>query len=400
MYLLKTLDCYGYLKLYSQWGTVRVNDLSDQPEVLKHISELWEEFQLNRRKKGKRHLSTEELITSDGSDAIRQDLIKFVAEDKSEDRCEILGKVVAAVLVNEELMLPGRELLQSMWGKDEVQDPSENLPKTLLELWRDILVVFSNFLPDVLFELLSAAKHHDNQLSREVASSWIAAIGKSVVTSLRDVPFRGRKRLFSGLRLVDNEVTSRNPKFNYFVDCCLREPSKLLLHILPHIAKLNSPPITEESQRKLSLVIKTYLGQEQEEEAETSDAVHSVEEIQRIDQRRNPWSYVTDADVLMSPDGLLPGQNIETLYGELRLEVVEQQHECDEGDKVLLDPSSESLTFSMVDWGGAQEYKEHPQDDHVQESAEIPAFYRRPHGDRVFDPTRKPPRRSKKRRLM
>ena len=96
--LHKLLDCYGYLKIYSIWGTKDIGQLTEQEELYEHIKELWAVFQIQKDSKGKKKSSTniDQLHLKDALSIIRSEFVNYVSSSSQEFKREFLYKVRGA----------------------------------------------------------------------------------------------------------------------------------------------------------------------------------------------------------------------------------------------------------------------------------------------------------------
>ena len=101
------LELYQYLKLYQVWGTQRMEELQSQTEVWSHLSQQWTAVTVARPA----HLAS--LSVKQAVGRIKTDICSIL--DRDPTKLEVL----ADMLVREELLLPGREFLDSLESEEK-----------------------------------------------------------------------------------------------------------------------------------------------------------------------------------------------------------------------------------------------------------------------------------------
>ena len=94
--LHKLLDCHGYLKIYSIWGTKDIGQLSEQEELYAHIKELWDDFQMQKdSSKGRKKSSAniDRLHLKDALSIVRSEFVNFLNSSAQEFNMEFIYKV-------------------------------------------------------------------------------------------------------------------------------------------------------------------------------------------------------------------------------------------------------------------------------------------------------------------
>ncbi len=275
--LRSLLECYGYLKVYSIWGTHSLKELRErQPEVFEHVSALWTDVQ-ERGSNRRRLPSADGLKVREGLRTIVEQLETLLflldREDDGGNGGSRVRMIICQVLLTEELLLPKKDFFDSLVEEDD-KPLDEALPLNLLEMWREVIVLVAlrtKVFPDLLSGLFDAAEGAETNLERSLATGWLEAIvsptcpKRESSTPKLKVGKKRRKedppdppRLF----VVDDVSLKANPRYNSFVNHCLDKPSPLLLRLLPHLSQLHTPPLSERKQQALSSLVSVYLGRE------------------------------------------------------------------------------------------------------------------------------------------
>lgn len=123
--LARLLEVYKYLKVYQVWGTATLQEIREQGEVWELVEGLWGELAMAQA------LAT--LTVKQAVGLVKTEVVNLVREEEEEGL-----ERLAMVLVEEELLLPGREFLDSLeeeeGGRGEVK-----VPRQLQKVWGEMV---------------------------------------------------------------------------------------------------------------------------------------------------------------------------------------------------------------------------------------------------------------------
>jgi len=154
------LECYQYLTTYSLWGNKTIGEIKENSDTYEHIVDLWTQLRLkssdhvkspkSKRSKIVKSIADDCLIEprivenidsmslSSANGQIRQRIEKWLSSGYNDSA----GGTIAKVLVNQNLLLPDREFMESLLepGEDIAMIRSEKrVPNLLLHTWDLIL---------------------------------------------------------------------------------------------------------------------------------------------------------------------------------------------------------------------------------------------------------------------
>ncbi len=405
------LECYGYLKIYSLWNTHTIVELRDKlPEVHEHIVSLWTALLRERKNTGGLPKNADNIKIKDALRTVLSDIEKFFRKTSSaHDRAHV-GRIATKVLLSEELLLPKKESLESILedSKDERNDAIERLeskfelPSCLWMTWRDIvecLAFNGNFVCDVLVGLFDVSVEGESHFEKSLASAWIIAISKSLVSPRCEAEVSNKKKKKKSIQdndyffesIASKEELEKDGRFNKFVSYCLDHPSKDLLSLLPSVGQLHFPGISTDQRRALENLVKTFAVLQDSSEDTFELQGHEVKTGENlIDAARgdNIWTLVQDVKIENSPLGLLPNQDEASLQETLVVEVEvdsreEEEPETREKTGLKFDEENKWFQVPKIDWEhfgrGSQFSCGTPgEKSAAQDSPETPAFYRNP----------------------
>ena len=105
--LHKLLDCYGYLRIYSIWGTKNIGQLAEQEELYEYIKELWLDFQVQKDTKGRKRLTDiGQVHLKEALNTIKSELTSYLDKGRKEFKTEFLHKVIDSMHTLKELEFP------------------------------------------------------------------------------------------------------------------------------------------------------------------------------------------------------------------------------------------------------------------------------------------------------
>ena len=172
--LQKLLECYMYLKLYQVWGTERMSELRSQEDVWKHLQELWKSV----RNPGSARLR--DLTVKAAVGVVKTEVCSWV--DREEDGAEQL----ADILVQEDLLVPDTEFLESFddWSRDESREVE--VPGQLVTIWADFINLVdrqtgARRLVDRLLARISESEEAGDDNNPELAAAWVVILAQAML---------------------------------------------------------------------------------------------------------------------------------------------------------------------------------------------------------------------------
>jgi len=375
--LRSLVDLYGYLKLYAVWGTKRVRDLNveSSADVYDHIRKLWIRLWPN--------LSVDVAEMDESAGRASGEAFEYLAScaknASGDSRAEMsLADSLRESLTVDELLLPRAEVLTSMEYK------GRGVPADLLTAWSDVLASVAaktRALPLVLMGLFDAAVRggHDAKL----AEAWIVEICSRIEnqdsTKEEEQPSKKKRKKSKSVGptkavnkdfpIIPAQSLKANPNFNRFVDYCLEEPSEVSIRLLPSLAKVRNPAMSKEQQAEMSNLMGMFLGK-------IDGSISSGDQVAKVDnlaERKSVFSTEDEARLLLSPPGLLPGQQAEDLFSLLTVE--DGEEEAQGGHSML--ECEERMWFRVptLDWTQVLTTNMTKKSD-VEVDESVPAFYR------------------------
>ena len=170
--LHKLLECYMYLKLYLVWGTERMSELRSQEDVWTHLQELW----MFVRNPGGARLKDMTLKAAVG--VVKTEICSWV--DREEEGVETL----ADILVQEDLLIPDTEFLESFedWSQDESREVE--VPSQLVTIWADFINLVdrqagARVLMDRLLIRIGDMDEEDS--NPELAAAWVVTLAQAML---------------------------------------------------------------------------------------------------------------------------------------------------------------------------------------------------------------------------
>ena len=165
--LQKLLECYMYLKLYQVWGTDRMSELQSQTEVWSHLCQQWTAVTVARPA----HLAS--LSVKQAVGRIKTDICSVL--DRDPTKLEVL----ADMLAREELLVPGREFLDSL--EKEGSEGDAEVPVQLIQIWSEFLSIVER--QGGLLGLISRLVERAGQggAGCELAGGWVRILGSAVL---------------------------------------------------------------------------------------------------------------------------------------------------------------------------------------------------------------------------
>eukprot|EP00088_Acartia_fossae_P027383 TRINITY_DN2813_c0_g1_i4.p1 TRINITY_DN2813_c0_g1~~TRINITY_DN2813_c0_g1_i4.p1 ORF type:complete len:536 (-),score=85.07 TRINITY_DN2813_c0_g1_i4:41-1621(-) len=157
------LDLYMYLKIYNIWGTTSLSSIASEEAVYSHIHGLWaSSIQINGN-----------------------NLLKYSVKQALECVSVELEKLnaspleVARTLVEEDLLVPPQEFLQSLLKDGEEDSDCVELPKILISVWRNIIEsidhkIGARHLVDCLVDKIG--QDYVEESVKEYSSAWVVEI--------------------------------------------------------------------------------------------------------------------------------------------------------------------------------------------------------------------------------
>ncbi len=405
--LTKLLECYGYFKIYSSWGTKSVGELkTKQPEVFEHLSEIWTSLldYDDVAKHGRAWKS--DLAGLKVKDGIRLTLDALTSLAKRPEGSSVDDKILfeamaKQALLTEELLLPKPHFLESL-TEENGDSQGSNVPNALFAIWSDVLTLLadgsSSFVPDLLCGLFDTARSSQDGSEREVAAEWIKVFSRAAepeevrpqqVLAKTGKQARKRKRedhgrvngVASAASCPLNRDLLASTCNNRFVDYCLNFPSDLLLNLLPHISNLHSPPIPEDKLKRLEEAIKVFLCKHDVISDDENEATRRAD-----DDDDCVWSLVDEGEVLSALQSRdLSTNHLDLLMIDATCDEADAEKESDEEEEDLIFDFAAAKSFFRWEWPDEDPTSTQPasavavaaHSDHG-EVTPVPAFYQNP----------------------
>ena len=113
-----------YLKLYQIWGIERMVDLRSQEDVWIHLVDLW------------RTVKQSEVMRLE--DNVKTEICSLINREGEEG-----AELLAETLVNDDLLVPDTEFLESVDG-GTVDNDEVKVPDQLVQIWSDFIHIFNS----------------------------------------------------------------------------------------------------------------------------------------------------------------------------------------------------------------------------------------------------------------
>ena len=190
------------------------------------------------------------------------------------------SQVFIGVLVEEHLLLPERDFVESLLEDDEVEErllanirESTKLPRNLMKSWSDLLRLLGesdqlHLLVAALHEFCSGAKQ--DSFSRDLANAWISEIFRSLLNRVSSTDRKNKqKQKFSGtteqkqisdhLKLSFVEFKSSGHWQSLFRHILFR-PNEQTPALLPLLSKMLEQPMNPSQEKKVLDLMEVLLG--------------------------------------------------------------------------------------------------------------------------------------------
>jgi len=169
--LQRLLECFMYLKLYFVWGTERMSELRSQEDVWSHLQELW------RSVKNPGGARLQDLTVKAAVGVVKTEICSMV--DRDEEGVETL----ADILVQEDLLIPDTEFLETFedWSRDESREVE--VPRQLVSIWADFihLVDREAGVRTLVDRLLVRIGDMEEDSNPELAAAWVVTLVQSML---------------------------------------------------------------------------------------------------------------------------------------------------------------------------------------------------------------------------
>ncbi len=376
----KLLDCYGYLKIYSIWGTDTIGELRDQEELYAHVTDLWNEFSDSRMsqavvptkksKKKKQKPSTPFLKSVDAvkiKEAVT--LVHNQINSVLQTNPEVSGQIFIQSLVHDDLLLPSKDFLENL--KEAKESKQNILPSNLVRMWSDVLKLFdqAGLIPDLMSVLLMKWNSSKDKIERGLSSAWIS-------------------KLIRSQHSITDE--SSQEMLNDFIDEYLKNPDNNLIDNLPTLAKLRSPVLTPAQVNRIKKVYSIFVLEDVgdiELSMEEETGMKSVDDILPSKKMGQTWTECTNVDWSRIPLGLCPGQDMD----DYQQSVFKNPDSCDDTHEketpplaILGELKDHKDLVETVDWNllldppqdEIRKQDRLPEEERIR-GLTVPAFYRR-----------------------
>ena len=190
------------------------------------------------------------------------------------------SQVFIGVLVEEHLLLPERDFVESLLEDDEVEErllanirESTKLPRNLMKSWSDLLRLLGesdqlHLLVAALLEFCSGATQES--CSRDLANAWISEIFRSLLNRVSSTDRKNKqKQKFSGtteqkqisdhLKLSFVEFKSSGHWQSLFSHI-LFSPNEQTPALLPLLSKMLEQPMNPSQEKKVLDLMEVLLG--------------------------------------------------------------------------------------------------------------------------------------------
>ena len=165
------LELYKYLKVYQLWGTVALLDIKEQGEVWDHLLGLWDQVMSGR--------DLVRLSVKQAVGLVKTDIVNLLREEEEEGL-----ERLARILVEEELLIPDKEFLESLEEEEGVKKSGEvSVPKQLQKLWSELVGLIDRGLGvaaliDRLMERVGKEGGGDTGL---LAGAWVVLLAEGML---------------------------------------------------------------------------------------------------------------------------------------------------------------------------------------------------------------------------
>ena len=165
------LELYKYLKVYQLWGTVALLDIKEQGEVWDHLQGLWEQAMAGR--------DLVRLSVKQAVGLVKTEIVNLLREEEEEGL-----ERLARILVEEELLIPDKEFLESLEEDEGVRKTGEvSVPKQLQKLWTELVGLIDRGLGvaaliDRLMERVGKEGGGDSGL---LAGAWVVLLAEGML---------------------------------------------------------------------------------------------------------------------------------------------------------------------------------------------------------------------------
>ena len=381
------LDCYMYLKLYSIWGTERLGHLRDQVVLYQHVTKLWKDVGNTRVPSAAKRSRTnrpdvDQVLISDAVNVLREDFdrrLKKCCEIGDEEQT---AEILAFALINDQLLFPSDEFVQSV---KEGGEHEGKIPNALIRIWAPVLNVVASrgMSPQLCRGLMATAKEMDSR--SHYAAEWIDII-------LAPLPERevatGKKRRD---RKSNDAIAVPEPpllgndsaKWRTLLEETLMSPNRATLGFLPKLLRLQRPRLAAGKEKSLLALMGSYLA-ERKASASKGDG-----------EGANEAEMKTLSDVVPDGDGAR-WTSVDTCAPEWRVcplgalpEQADQDLDSgwmeDEMDETVTAKDSPYFEVAPLDWPSlmldeeerrTRSKKKCPGFDSDPDGENVPAFYR------------------------
>ena len=208
------LELYQYLKLYQVWGTERMSELESQTEVWSHLSGQWTTVTVARPA----HLAS--LSVKQAVGRIKTDICSLLDRDSTK------LEVMVDMLVREELLVPGRDFLDSL--ESEGSEGEVDVPVQLIQIWSEFLSIVER--QGGLLGLISrlVERTAEGGEGSHLAAGWVRILGEAVLGE--------KTRPGLTIKASPGRVTTSS------LQCWLETPGPLTLLLSPLLCQLAGLP--------------------------------------------------------------------------------------------------------------------------------------------------------------
>jgi len=168
--LHRLLECYMYLKLYQVWGTERMTELQDQGDVWSHISDLWLTV------KQSSEIFLEDLSVKQAVGVVKTEICSFV------DREEGGMGILADLLVNEDLLVPDSDFLESLDTAEDITEDEVEVPDHLITIWSEFINIIDRHSGvKILVDRLMHVVQDCDTSNPEMAAAWVVTLLQGIL---------------------------------------------------------------------------------------------------------------------------------------------------------------------------------------------------------------------------
>jgi len=269
--LSSLLDLYLYLRIYREWGTISLSDIESEEGLFHHINGLWNS---NIQQNGKRFA---DFSVNNAIDKVNKVLCKMKLDPMT----------LIHVLVDEDLLVPQQEFLQSLVEEQETDTDDVQLPETLISVWKVMICSIDAKVGAkcIINCLVDKINEEEDDTRGEYYAAWIVELTEGML---------GRS---DRLKLRSDHMCSEKDLEHW-----LATPNRLIETLLPCFANL-----TGISKHKFKLLRQLLAAADPEVDptsniADKNKRIYSLEDLNMIELEKTDQNQ-EDMNMEVKGDG-------------------------------------------------------------------------------------------------